>query len=100
MKNLRTIVNNFVCNGQTYKVATFTADTDAEKKFGDNPWIAVHNSYTEKDLPLNGLQMLISRDREELMTRIKINSAIRTFKEQNPDATETELLMFVVKLEV
>ena len=100
MKNLRTIIKNFVCNGQTYKVATFTSETDAEKKFGDNPWIAVHDSYTEKDLPLNGLQMLISHDSEELMTRVKINYAIRTFKEQNPDSTETELLMFVTKLEV
>lgn len=100
MKNLRTIVKNFVCNGQTYKVATFTADTDAEKKFGDNPWIAVHSSYTEKDFPLNGFQMLISRDREELMTRVKINSAMRNFKEQNPNATDADIIMFLAELEV
>lgn len=100
MKNLETIDKKFTVNGQTYKIGRFTATTDAEKKFGDNPWIAVHDSYTEADLPLNGFQMLISKDYDELMTRVKINAAGRTFREENPNATEMEYLMYIAELEV
>jgi hypothetical protein len=100
MKNLETINKKFTVNGQTYKISRFTANTDAEKKFGDNPWIAVHDSYTEADFPLNGLQMLISKDYDELMTRVKIDAAGRTFRAENPNATEMEYLMYIAKLEV
>lgn len=100
MKNLETINKKFTIYEQTYRISRFTADTDAEKKFGDNPWIAVHDSYTEADLPLNGLQMLISKDYDGLMTRVKIDAAGRKFRAENPNATEMEYLMHIAKLEV
>ena len=98
MKKLTTITEKMLCDGQSYKVMRFTADTDAEKKFGDRPWIAVHSSYTEADLPLTGLQMLVSRDFDELTRRVRLDAAVRTFKEQNPDSDEIALAMYIAKL--
>lgn len=100
MKNFTTITEKMVCNGQTYKVMQFTAETEAEKKFGDRPWIAVHSGYTEADLPLTGLQLLLSKDYHELTRRMKIDAAVRTFKEQNPDADDIALAMYLDDLKV
>ena len=96
MKNFQVIEKALLCNENTYRVMRFTAETDAELNFGSNPWIAVHESFTEKDFPLTGAQMLISKTYEELETRIKLDAAVRNFKTNNPDFTTEELVKFMM----
>lgn len=97
MKNITIINGSMVCQGQQYKIMRFTAETEAEKKYGERPWIAVHHSYTEADLPLNGLQMLISKDYDELVERVRMDATARVFRAENPKATPEELLMYLAK---
>lgn len=95
MKDIKTITKDYVINGQHYKVQQFTASTDAEKKICDKPFIAVHYNYTEKDLPLNGLQMLISKTMDELVGKMELDSHRRNYLEKHPDADDLELLMYL-----
>ena len=97
MKNITVINACMTCQGQQYKVMRFTAETEAEKKYGERPWIAVHHGYTEADLPLNGLQMLISKDHDELVERVRMDATARAFRAENPDATPEDLLMHLAK---
>ena len=95
MKNLEIITERMVCAGQAYKVMTFTATTPEEKKIAHTPWIAVHESYTPADMPLNGLQMLISADAQELSRKMRFDAAVRNFKAEHPAFTPEELLTFL-----
>lgn len=93
MKDIKIITERMICAGQAYKVMMFTATTPEEKKIAHRPWIAVHESYTEKDLPLNGLQMLISADAQELDRRMRFDAAARNFKAAHPDGFTPEELI-------
>lgn len=95
MKDIRTITKDYVINGQHYKVQQFTPTTKAERKIADFPLIAVHYSYTEKDLPLNGVQMMVSATMDELVEKMNLDSHRRNFFEENPDASDLEMLMYL-----
>lgn len=95
MKDIIMIARDYQINGQHYKVQRFTASTDAERKIAKFPYIAVHYSYTEKDLPLNGLQMLISKTMDELVGKMELDSRRRDYLEKHPNANDMELMMYL-----
>ena len=97
MKNLRTITEQYVCRGNSYKVMQFDSTTDEELRVCEHPFIAVHESYTEADMPLNGLQMLISESMEQLEIRIGIDAAMREFKSKNPCADFMQMAQFIAR---
>lgn len=97
MKDLTTITNDYVINDQHYKVQMFTSTTEAEKKIAEHPFIGVHHGFTEKDLPLNGLQMLISASMDELVKRMRFDSHRRNFFAQNPDASNADLMKYLMQ---
>ena len=85
--------------GQTYEIMRMVAKTDAEKRFGDFPFIAIHESYDRKTT-LNGLQTMISRTYDELIECVKIDAARRKFMNDNPDADFMEVVKYIAGLEV
>ena len=95
MDNLRTITEQYVCRGNSYKIMQFDATTEEELRICEHPLIAVHESYTPADMPLNGLQMLISESMEQLEIRIGIDAAMREFKKSNPCAGFMEMAQFI-----
>lgn len=95
MKNITTVTRHFVINNNDYHVMTFTPENDNERKFGEKPWIAVHSSYKETDLPLNGLQMLLSKDFAQLKERMWSDSLIRNYKRDNPNYKQSDLIKFI-----
>ena len=100
MKQFEVITESMICEGNAYKVMRFTAETEAVKSFGERPWIAVHHSYTEADMPLTGMQMLISRDLEELNTRVRLDALSRNWKREHPDASVNELVLYLASVQV
>ena len=92
MENLRTITEQYVCRGNSYKIMQFDATTEEELRICEHPFIAVHESYTPADMPLNGLQMLISESMEQLEIRIGIDAAMR---KNNPCAGFMEMAQFI-----
>lgn len=97
MKNLRTITEQYVCRGNSYKIMQFDSTTDEELRICEHPFIAVHESYTEADMPLNGLQMLISESMEQLEIRIGIDAAMREFKRSNPSGDFMQMAQFIAR---
>ena len=104
MRNINVITNSLVCRGNRYKVMRFTSETPDEKKFGARPWIAVHESYSDSDLPLNGLQMLITRDTgdnpadfQELIERADMDAAARNYRAKHPDWDPSELMQYLME---
>lgn len=95
MKNVRVLVESYVYKHNTYRVMQFDSETEEEKKFGECPLFAVHSSYKESDLPLNGIQLMVSKDFAELRVHIMMDSERREFTKNNPNASDMELMMFL-----
>ena len=98
MKNMAVITERLVCNGQAYKVLRGVAETASEKKIGTTLWAAVHESYTEADLPLTGRQLLLSGSEAELQRNVEFDAAARNFKAEHPVFTPEELCAFLMSL--
>ena len=96
---VRRVVDTVIECGQKYEIMQMISMTEEERKFGDFPFIAIHESY-DRTQTLNGAQTMLSRSYDELYTRIKIDAARRKFQQDNPDADIMEVAKFLAGLEV
>ena len=92
------VVEEITVEGQNYTVMRMTPVTEDEKKWGEHPYIVVHEELKDTKVPLNGGQTLISRTYEELMDRVRFDALIRNFKADHPDADFMEMAKFVASI--
>lgn len=98
MKDIKTITKTVIIEGTAFTLFQFTAENEHEKYFGEKPFGLVEQSLLGNDKALNGFQLNVAETPERCFSMARTSILIRKFKEANPNATDEELVKYVLTI--